>query len=123
MLYTARAFPFSNSPINGVFTDFDLISVTLNSHSKSGLNKVIFAVSPSCILSLGRFKVFLGFIAIFSIMISSFILGSMCFPSNPKAVSNPIIPFAALSTLTFCFLHLVGYGLLRLHLLYHQLKH
>ena len=67
LLKIANALPFSFSPIKGVLFDFDFISCFANFHSKSGLNKVMFALFPSINVASFIPNIFLGFIAIFSI--------------------------------------------------------
>jgi len=61
---------------------------------------VIFAIFPSINVASFIPIIFLGFIAIFSIIKLNSSCGSRYLPKSPNADSNPIIPSAALSNST-----------------------
>ena len=60
----------------------------------------MFAIFPSIKVASFIPKIFLGFMAIFWIIWSIPRSVKRCFPRRPKADSNPIIPFLALSNST-----------------------
>jgi len=79
------------------------MSEFVTSHSFTGLNRVMFAFSPSSIFIFCLSAILLGFVDIFSIISDKLKSELMCFPKSPKRVSSPNIPNAALSNSVLLF--------------------